>query len=185
MKEDGQLIDEVLSGNSSAFAPLVTKYQDRLYNTLVHVVGCTEEAHDVCQDAFVQALVKLRTFKRRSAFYTWLYRIAFNLAASRKRRRKPNMSIEQNRELTGEEPASHGDAPDERLQREERVAQVQTALAGLTEEFRTVVVLREIEGHDYETIAEMLDLPLGTVRSRLHRGRMELRDQLKAVLATD
>ena len=64
MNEDIQLIDDTLTGNSSAFGQLVTKYQDRLYNTLVHVLGCTEEAHDVCQDAFVQALTKLSSFRR-------------------------------------------------------------------------------------------------------------------------
>ena len=182
MNEDIQLIDDTLTGNSSAFGQLVIKYQDRLYNTLVHVLGCTEEARDVCQDAFVQALTKLSSFRRKSAFYTWLYRIAFNLAATRRRRRKPTMSVEQNRELTGDEPISRDGSPTERIEREERVAQVQTALANLNEEFRSVLVLREIDGHDYDTIAEMLDLPLGTVRSRLHRARMEMREQLKGVL---
>jgi RNA polymerase sigma-70 factor (ECF subfamily) len=182
VNEDIQLIDETLTGNSSAFGRLVTKYQDRLYNTLVHVVGCTDEAHDVCQDAFVQALVKLATFQRHSAFYTWLYRIAFNLAASRRRKRKPAISVEQHREQTGDEPASRDGAPAERIERQERIDQVRSALAGLTEEFRAVLVLREIEGHDYETIAAMLDLPQGTVRSRLHRARLEMREQLKGVL---
>ena len=182
MNEDIQLIDETLTGNSSAFGVLVTKYQDRLYNTLVHVVGCTEEARDVCQDAFVQALTKLASFRRKSAFYTWLYRIAFNLASSRRRRQRPTMSVEQNRELTGDEPVSRDGSPSDPIERRERVAQVRTALAKLNEEFRSVLVLREIDGHAYETISEMLDLPLGTVRSRLHRARMELRDQLKDVL---
>lgn len=182
MNEDIQLIDDTLTGNSSAFGQLVTKYQDRLYNTLVHVLGCTEEARDVCQDAFVQALVKLTSFQRKSAFYTWLYRIAFNLASTRRRRHKPAMSVEQNRELTGDEPISRDSGPSERMERREQVAQVRGALAKLNEEFRSVLVLREIDGHDYETIAQMLDLPLGTVRSRLHRARMELRDQLKGVL---
>ncbi len=182
MNEDIQLIDDTLKGNSSAFGHLVTKYQDRLFNTLVHVLGCTEEARDVCQDAFVQSFVKLASFKRQSAFYTWLYRIAFNLASSRRRRHRPTMSVEQNRELTGDEPISRGGGPSEPIERREQVAQVRSALAKLNEEFRSVLVLREIDGHDYETIAEMLELPLGTVRSRLHRARMELRDQLKGVL---
>ena len=117
MNEDIQLIDDTLTGNSSAFGQLVTKYQDRLYNTLVHVLGCTEEARDVCQDAFVQALTKLSSFRRHSAFYTWLYRIAFNLAATRRRRHKPTMSVEQNRELTGDEPISRDGSPSERIER--------------------------------------------------------------------
>src|SRR5690349_3506078 len=75
---DDQLIAEALAGNSSAFGQLVRKYQDRLYNAVVHVAGCAEDARDVVQDAFVQAFVKLETFQGSSAFYTWLYRIAFN-----------------------------------------------------------------------------------------------------------
>jgi RNA polymerase sigma-70 factor, ECF subfamily len=185
VNDDAQLIDDALAGNSSAFGRLVTRYQDRLYNTLVHVVGSTDEAYDVVQDAFVQAYLKLRSFQRNSAFYTWLYRIAFNLAISRRRRHKPTASIEQSRELTGGEPTSRDDAPGDPLDREERVHQVRAALANMTEEFRTVLVLREIDGCCYETIAEVLELPIGTVRSRLHRARLELREQLKEVFQED
>jgi RNA polymerase sigma-70 factor (ECF subfamily) len=185
VNDDAVLIDEALAGNSAAFGRLVTRYQDRLYNTLVHVVGSAEEAYDVAQDAFVQAFLKLGTFHRDSAFYTWLYRIGFNLAVSRRRRQKPTTSIEQSRELTGCEPVSRDDSPTERLDRDERVAQVRAAIANLSEEFRGVLVLREIDGCCYETIAEILDLPIGTVRSRLHRARLELREQLKEVLQED
>jgi RNA polymerase sigma-70 factor (ECF subfamily) len=185
VNDDAQLIDDALAGNSSAFGRLVTRYQDRLYNTLVHVVGSADEAYDVVQDAFVQAYLKLRSFQRNSAFYTWLYRIAFNLAISRRRRHKPTASIEQSRELTGSEPVSRDDAPGDPLDRDERVHQVRAALANMSEEFRTVLVLREIDGCCYETIAEVLDLPVGTVRSRLHRARLELREQLKEVFQED
>jgi RNA polymerase sigma-70 factor (ECF subfamily) len=136
----------------------------------------------VCQDAFVQAFVKLRSFHRTSAFYTWLYRIALNMAISRRRKKRPVMSVDQHREATGEDPVANDGQPDDRLQRQERVDQVRAALATLQDDYRTVLVLREIDGHPYDVIAEMLDLPMGTVRSRLHRARMELRDQLKGVL---
>ncbi len=182
MNDDLALIDETLQGNSSAFGRLVTRYQDRLYNTLVHVTGSAEDGRDVCQDAFVQAFLKLRSFQRTSAFYTWLYRIALNMAASRRRRKKPTLSVDQHRENTGYDPPSRDGQPSEPLERRERAARVQAALRTLDDDFRTVLVLREIDGHPYETIAEMLDLPLGTVRSRLHRARMELREQLKGVL---
>ena len=182
MKEDSQLLDEALAGNSAAFGQLVTKYQDRLYNTIVHIVGCKDEAYDVVQDAFVQAFLKLESFHRAAAFYTWLYRIAFNVAVTRKRRAKPMASVDQAREATGEDPMDEGANPGERLEQQERAGQVHAALAALSEEYRTVVVLREMDGYPYETIAEMLDLPVGTVRSRLHRGRMQLREQLKGVL---
>ena len=182
MRDDAQLIDATLSGDSAAYGQLVLKYQDRLYNTLLHVVGSPEDALDLVQDALVQAFLKLDTFRGTSAFYTWLYRIAFNQAMSLKRRSRPTASIEMTRELTGEEPADQAGEPEERVLQQERVEQVQAALATLCDEHRAVLVLREIDGCCYETIAEILDMPLGTVRSRLHRGRMQLREQLKQVL---
>jgi RNA polymerase sigma-70 factor (ECF subfamily) len=146
------------------------------------VTGSTDEAYDVCQDAFIQAFVKLQTFHKGCAFYTWLYRIALNMAASRRRKKKPVVSIEQLREATGEDPVAHDGQPGDRMEQRERVTRVRKALSGLADDFRVVLVLREIDGHSYETIAEMLELPLGTVRSRLHRARMELREQLKGAL---
>jgi RNA polymerase sigma-70 factor (ECF subfamily) len=181
-RDDAQLIDAALAGQTASFGELVTKYQDRLYNSVLHVIGSADEAYDVVQDAFVQAFVKLESFSRQAAFYTWLYRIAFNLAVSRRRRQRPVVSVERTKELTGEEPLGRDDAPGARLQRQEQAATVQTALAALAEEYRTVIVLREIDGYDYETIGEILDLPVGTVRSRLHRARTQLREQLKSVL---
>ncbi len=184
VNDETQLIADALSGQSGAFGQLVQRYQDRLYNTMVHVVGSAEDAHDVVQDAFVQAFVKLDTFRQTSAFYTWLYRIAFNLAVSRRRRQRPTISVEGARESGGHEPTADG-APSDPLEQQERVAQVQTALAKLSEDHRQVLVLREMEGCDYETISAMLELPVGTVRSRLHRARSEMRDQLKVVLQAD
>jgi RNA polymerase sigma-70 factor (ECF subfamily) len=107
------------------------------------------------------------------------------MAASRRRRKRPTVSVDEHRELTGYEPPSRDGQPSEPLERQERAARVQEALSALDEDFRTVLVLREIDGHSYETIAQMLDLPLGTVRSRLHRARMELKEQLKGVLVTE
>jgi RNA polymerase sigma-70 factor (ECF subfamily) len=185
VNDDAQLIERSLAGTTAAFGQLVQKYQDRLYNTLVHVVACREDAQDIVQDAFVQAFVKLDTFQHSSAFYTWLYRIAFNVAASHGRRRKPAASVERLRDVTGEEPMDPQAGPTERLEREERCQQVQQAIAGLSEEHRAILVLREIDGCCYETIAEILELPIGTVRSRLHRARLQLREELKAVLMID
>ena len=151
----------------------------------MHVVGSAEDARDVVQEALVQAFVKLDTFHRASAFYTWLYRIAFNVAISRSRRKRPTISVERNRETTGQELADQRAGPSQQVEQEERCRQVREAIATLSEEHRAVVILREIDGCCYETIAEILDLPVGTVRSRLHRARLQLRDQLKEVLAVD
>lgn len=182
MKDDAQLIDEALLGDAESFGLLVRKYQDRLFNTVLHVAGCREEAEDVVQEAFVQAYLKLRSFQRNSAFYTWLYRVAFNIAISRRRRRRAEVSVEQHREAAGIEPLDDGEAPEERILREERAELVSAALKQLSDEHRSILVLREMEGCCYETIAEILDLPVGTVRSRLHRARLQLRDELKGAL---
>ncbi len=184
MNDDAQLIEATLQGNSAAFGQLVQKYQGRLYNTIAHVVG-PDDARDVVQDALVQAFVKLDTFQHSSAFYTWLYRIAFNMAASLRRRRKPALSVEHVREISGQEPLDPSVGPEGHADRDERCRRVHEALAQLSEEHRTVLVLREIDGCCYETIAEVLDLPIGTVRSRLHRGRLQLKELLREVMSLE
>ena len=191
MNDDAQLIKQALAGEPAAFGQLVQKYQDRLHNTVVHVVGNAEDAKDVVQEAFVQAFLKLESFQGISAFYTWLYRIAFNVAATHYRRRGAMRSAEQIA-LTGGymrnsvgHPRHAVDGPSERLESEERCRQVRQAISRLAEEHRMVIVLREIDGCCYETIAEILDLPVGTVRSRLYRARMQLREELKEVLAVE
>jgi RNA polymerase sigma-70 factor, ECF subfamily len=182
VNDDAQRIAATLAGDASAFGELVLKYQDRLYNIVVHVVGNAEDARDIVQEALVQAFVKLETFRQTSAFYTWLYRIAFNVAVSFRRRRRPMPAADCGRESSGVEPLDCGDGPTQRLEREERRRQVRHALTRISREHRAILVLREIDGCCYETIAEILELPVGTVRSRLHRARMELREQLKTVL---
>jgi len=178
--DDATLIERSRAGKPEAFGELVVRYQDRLYNTLIRVCGEAEEARDVTQEAFVQAFVKLDSFRGNSAFYTWLYRIAFNTAISRRRRRKPTSSLDEAREAAGVEPADPDARPEANLEREEQAVQVRAALATLSAEHRSVLVLREIEGYDYETIGEMLEVPVGTVRSRLHRARMQLKEEMEA-----
>ncbi len=183
MSDDAQLIDQALAGHSEAFGQLVLRYQDRLFNTIFHVVGHAEDARDIVQEALVQAFLKLSSFQRHSAFYTWLYRIAFNLAVTQRRRKRlPTASIDHLRETSHMEPEDCEDNPVEALDRKERCCQVQQAITHLAEEYRSVLVLREIDGCCYETISEILDLPVGTVRSRLHRARLQLREELKEML---
>jgi RNA polymerase sigma-70 factor, ECF subfamily len=177
---DRELIDATLRGDSAAFGALVRRYQDRLLSAVVHVSGSRDEAEDVVQEAFVQAYLKLTSFAGGSSLYTWLYRIAFNTAISRWRKRRGG--LEQARDLGGSEPTDETEPAEDRLLRKERAAVVQRALAQLPDDFRTVLVLREMEGCDYDTIAQILDLPIGTVRSRLHRARLQLKIELTAVL---
>ncbi len=182
MRDDAQLINETLAGCTEAFGQMVSKHQDRLYNTLVHISGSREEAEDISQEAFVQAFVKLDTFAGKSAFYTWLYRIAFNILASRRRRKRPEISLDVGRDFSGDEPMDRAEPVATAVEREERADQLHAAMAELSAEHRSILVLREMEGHDYETISDVLDLPVGTVRSRLHRARSQLRERLRHVL---
>ena len=179
MNDERRLIEAAVGGNSAAFGDLVRRYQDRLYNAVVHIVGCRMEAEDVVQDAFVQAFVKLSTFKHDSKFYTWLYRIAFNVSISRRRRRRSEVSVEFSRDTTGDEPLDTGTSPSEPLEQAERREQLQQAMQQLTEEHRAIIVLRHIEEFSYEEIAEVLDVAVGTVRSRLHRARAQLLEHLR------
>ncbi len=179
MKDDALLIAETLAGDSAAFGLLVTKYQNRLYNSVAHMTGDAEDAKDTVQDAFVQAFVKLESFRQSSGFYTWLYRIAFNLSISRHRRKKSAVSVERLRESSGHEPIEPGEGPEGHAKQNETCRQVREAIAQLPEEQRSVLVLREIDGCDYESIASILEVPIGTVRSRLSRARLGLRDLLK------
>jgi RNA polymerase sigma-70 factor, ECF subfamily len=183
VSDDAQLIEQTLGGRSEAFGQLVLKYQDRLFNTVFHVVGHAEDARDIVQEALVQAFVKLDSFRHRSAFYTWLYRIAFNVAMTQRRKRRATVSTDQMKEAGNMETADDEDDPAEELERKERCGQIRHAISQLPEEYRAVLVLREIDGCCYETIADVLDLPVGTVRSRLHRARLQMREQLREMLA--
>ena len=185
MKTDEELISRALEGDRPAYGELVNRYQARLFNAMLQVTGAHDEAEDVVQDSFVQAYVKLYTFHGNSKFFTWLYRIAFNNALSRQRRKRGDISIEQNRETTGSDPEDQLESPDEPLLREERVALVHRALQLLTEEHRTILVLREMEEQSYEDIAEILQINIGTVRSRLSRARNQLKLQLEELQQND
>jgi RNA polymerase sigma-70 factor (ECF subfamily) len=143
------------------------------------VTGHREDARDAVQQAFVQAFVKLETFRRGSAFYTWLYRIAINTSIDHRRRRRPTASVDRAREDHGLEPADPNPGPAGEYDRAQRCREVRRAIAALDEDHRRVVVLREIDGCTYDQIADILDVPVGTVRSRLHRARVELKELLK------
>jgi RNA polymerase sigma-70 factor (ECF subfamily) len=176
--QETRLLDDAFQGNTEAFGQLVRLYQDRLLSSIMHMVQCRADAEDIVQDAFVQAYLKLQSFRRSSTFYTWLYRIAVNLALSRCRKRRTRLSVEQSREIVGCEPQDPQGTPGDHLMRRERATQIERALGALSDEHRTILVLRGVDGMDYETIGQILDLNPGTVRSRLHRARVQLRAQL-------
>jgi len=179
--EDQLLINRALGGERAAFGELALRYQDRLFSSMIGVTGSAEEAEDVVQDALVRAFLKLDSFQQNSQFFTWLYRIAFNVALSRHRRRRSRISIDQNREATGAEPIDDGETPYEPMLRRERVEMVQRALSQLTDQHRAILILREMDECSYEEIAEILDISIGTVRSRISRARGQLKLALESL----
>ena len=185
MSDDALLIEATLAGDTAAFGRLVERYQDRLYNTVFRFLGSAEDARDVVQDAFVQAFVKLESFEGTAAFYTWLYRIALNLAVSLGRRRRHTTSLELAKDAFGCEPMDREPGPEMGVLDEERADMVHKALARLNDDHRQILVLREMEGCRYEQIAEILGIPVGTVRSRLFRALLQLRDELAPLLGEE
>jgi RNA polymerase sigma-70 factor (ECF subfamily) len=177
--DDRRLIADCLAGRTSAFGELVRRYQDRLFNAVLRVVDNAEDAADVVQDAFLNAYQSLNSFKGDSEFFTWLYRIAFNAAISLRRKRKVVLSFDGD-ERTATEPTDPSEftQPGIALERSEEDAHLLAAMARLSPEHRAVLVLKDLEGQKYEDIAAVLDVPIGTIRSRLHRARMELKDLL-------
>lgn len=180
--DDRKLISQCLGGRTAAFGELVRRYQDRLFNTVLRLVDNPDDAQDVVQDAFLSAYLSLDTFKGDAQFFTWLYRIAMNAAISQKRKRRVMVGIETG--ANGEmmhEPIDESvfSQPGEAIEKQEDERQLQEALRKLSPDHRAVLVLKDIEGQKYEVIAEIMEIPIGTVRSRLHRARLELRDLIE------
>jgi len=181
--DDHRLIADCLKGDATAFGQLMRRYQDRLYNTVYRLVDHAEDAQDVVQEAFLNAYQSLDSFKGDSLFFTWLYRIAVNTAISLKRKKRVVISIEASRtgQGGGIEPLDVSDAsrPGHGLEQAEQERRIQEALSRLSPEHRAVLVLKDMEGQKYEVMAEILQVPIGTIRSRLHRARSELREILE------
>jgi RNA polymerase sigma-70 factor, ECF subfamily len=180
--DDHCLIAECLAGNAAAFGVLVRRYQDRLFNTVIRLVDNPEDAHDVVQEAFLNAYQSLDGFKGDSLFFTWLYRIAVNTAISMRRKQRVSLSIDTNR--NGEQridplDPSEQSRPGHALEQAEQERRIQHALSRLSPEHRAVLVMKDMEGQKYENMAEVLQVPIGTIRSRLHRARLELRQLLE------
>jgi RNA polymerase sigma-70 factor, ECF subfamily len=180
--DDHQLIAECLRGDPLAFGVLVRHYQDRLFNTVYRMVGNAEDAQDVVQEAFLNAYQSLEGFKGDSLFFTWLYRIAVNTAISFKRKQRVSLSLNPGRNgEPGIDPAdvSQASRPGHSLEQAEQEHRIQQALNRLSTEHRAVLIMKDMEGQKYEAMAEILQVPIGTIRSRLHRARLELRELLE------
>jgi RNA polymerase sigma-70 factor (ECF subfamily) len=184
---DQQLVARVQKGDSRAFDLLVLKYQHRIFGLISRYVYDADEVQDVAQEAFIKAYRALPRFRGESAFYTWLYRIAINTAKNHlvsRSRRPPGSDVEiEDAEYFASGEALHEiETPENALFGAELKAVVERAISELPEDLRTAVTLREFDGLSYEDIAEVMDCPVGTVRSRIFRAReaidIKVREQL-------
>ena len=179
---DIELVKKTISGDRQAYRELVEKYQQRIYSIAYGVLHNREDSLDVCQDVFIKAFRKLDKFRGDSSFYTWLYRIAINMAIDYRRKRKITVEVEFNDALKPDEEIekqllkTQAENPSETLDRKEINKLVMEAIQTLPDEQKTVLILREIEGLSYDEIAETVGISIGTVMSRLHYGRKKLRD---------
>ena len=184
---DQDLVRRVQQGDKSAFDLLVLKYQHRIVHLVNRYVKDPFEAQDVAQDTFIKAYRALADFRGDSAFYTWLYRIAINTAKnyllSRSRRHFDyEIDVLDAEQVENAAQLKDMDTPDNQLMNEQIVNVIKTAIENLPEEMRVAITLREFEGMSYEEIAEAMDCPIGTVRSRIFRAREAIDEKLKPLL---
>jgi RNA polymerase sigma-70 factor (ECF subfamily) len=186
---DSELVKQVVGGDRDAYRALFDKYHGRVLSLAFDVLRSREEAQDVAQEAFVKAYLSLPDFKGDSTFYTWLYRIAYNLAVDVKRkiarRGGPPAEFEESAavdaDLFSGGLVGHVQGPHAALYQKEQHAHIKLALASLTEEHRVTIVLREVDGLSYEEIAKVTGASLGTVMSRLFYARKKLQKALHEV----
>lgn len=187
MIADSELVQRTLNGDRAAFGQLIERYFASLFNFVLPLVNHQHDAEDIVQESFIRAFRRLETFQSRSEFKTWLYAIAYRLVR-RKRRRKPIneadlTSPSDNHFRGGGLPSKTGSTdPKEEIDRAELVLAVRKAISELPEVYRAAVVLVDLEGLDYRSAAEVMKVPVNTVRSRLARARELLRKKLKSIL---
>ena len=187
---DQQLVERAQRGDKRAFELLVAKYQRKLGRLLSRFVRDAAEVEDVTQEAFIKAYRALPSFRGDSAFYTWLYRIGINTAKNylvALGRRAPTTTGFDNEEAEGFEDAEQlrdVSTPESELEGKEIAATVNHAMDALPADLRTAITLREIEGLSYEEIAELMNCPIGTVRSRIFRAREAIAQRLRPLLDT-
>lgn len=180
--EDLEFLERFKTGDESAFEEFLFRYQDRIYTLCRYMLGDAHDAEDAAQDVFIKAHRGLKDFSPgASGLYTWLYRIAVNTCIDY-RRRPFFASLWKDADEGGElqyEPASEAPSPEKLYEAGEISSALSSALRRLSPKLRSVIVLKEVEGLSYEEIAGVLDLSLGTVKSRISRAREELRTLMK------
>jgi RNA polymerase sigma-70 factor, ECF subfamily len=180
-EQENQYIHRCQQGDPQAFEEILKLYEKKVYNLTYRMMGNHEDANDLAQEAFIRVYQSIDQFRGDARFSTWLYRIATNVCLDelRKRSRRQAESLDepvltQDGSVMREIP-DWSDNPEEALNRREIQTMVQTGIQSLPEEQKIALILRDLQGHTYEEIAEMLDISLGTVKSRINRGRMALK----------
>lgn len=174
------LIQRCLGGDQLAWDAIVKQYWRKVFNVAYKFVGKHDEAEDLTQDIFLKIFKSLGTFDRRANFQTWLISVSRNLCIDHYRSvRKERETIDRDVDANALSPASHEPGPVAALEQRDRVALLREALAGLPETLRTAVLMRDIQELSYQEIADRLQLPEGTVKSRINRGRTELARQIR------
>jgi len=173
MNSEKSLINLVKKGDKKAYEVLVLQYQDRLVFSVYKFLKDYELAQDIAQEAFVKAFKNIEKFRGDSSFYTWIYRIAINTAKNflSSKSRKSEIYDDEIMELKLSESAVTSENPENILEAEELRSMMMEAIQGLPDDIRTTLSLREFDGLSYEEIAEVQNCPIGTVRSRIHKGR--------------
>jgi RNA polymerase sigma-70 factor, ECF subfamily len=180
-RSDEELIDACRAGESSAFEVLVSRWEDKIRGAAWRVLGSEDEAREVAQEAFVKAYGALAGFKSEARFSSWLYQIALNLCRDRLRRRKTWATVSLDElEQNGPVLVARGPGAQEQLIRDDLASAVRRAIDGLSAEQREVVILKEYQGLTFLEIAQALDVPVSTVKTRLYRGLGQLRLRLES-----
>ena len=177
-------IKQVKKGDQNAFAEIVDLYKDKIYQLCYRMLGNAHEAEDIAQEAFIRAFVNIHTYDMSKKFSTWLYRIATNLSIDRIRKKKPDYYLDA--EVSGtngltmySQVSADGALPEDELETMELQATIQQEILKLPDKYRTVIVLKYIDELSLKEIGDILDIPIGTVKTRIHRGREALRKQLR------
>ncbi|WP_456277036.1 RNA polymerase sigma factor SigW [Bacillus sp. AK128] len=179
-------IKQVKNGDQSAFGEIVEIYKDKVFQICYRMIGNSHEAEDLAQEAFIRAYVNIDSYHIDKKFSTWLYRIATNLSIDRIRKKKPDAFLDA--EVTGTDGltmysqiAADVSTPEEEVESLELQQTVQKEISKLPDKYRAVIVLKYIEELSLKEISDILDLPISTIKTRMHRGREALRKQLKDV----
>lgn len=191
--DDESLVRQCQHGDPEAMSCLIAKYQDRIYNSILKICSNRDDAAELTQDTFVKVLESIGTFRGKSSFYTWLFRVAVNLTLNHCRRRfklspvsldATNDKLEKDKQRLSQVLADSEKNDPALIAQQKELVQLVTDLIGkLKEDYRVILILRDIEQMSYTEIADVLEIEYGTVKSRLNRARNALRDLLETVLA--